>query len=246
MAEQGHGNPPGPDIEKILREHQKWLASGQGQQADLSGRDLENLDFRGRDLRRVIFQDANLQGANLQTANLQGANLQGANLQEAQLQGADLSGSDTNLSATDFHNAVLSKAFLQDVNLTPSKNLLPGQLAGTNLTGAQIPSIIQGFLNKPGNLDDVSRITGSLFVTMLSACVYVWLTVFATTDAGLLTNMATSKLPIFSVDIPIAWFYWSAPCLLLSMYVYFHLTLQRQWDGLASLPAVYPDGRRWM
>jgi len=190
---------------------------------------LAEIDLQGLDLRQAIFR-----GANLQEANLRGA----------QLQGADLSGSDTNLLDTDFHNAVLSQALLQDVDLTPAKNLLPGQLAGTDLTGAQVPPIIQGFLNKPGNLEEVAHITGSLFVTVLSACVYVWLTVFATTDAGLLTNMATSKLPIFSVDIPIAWFYWTAPCLLLSMYVYFHLTLQRQWDGLASLPAFYPDGRR--
>ena len=48
------------ELNNILKEHKKWLETGEGSKANL--------------------QYANLQGANLRWANLQGANLQGANL----------------------------------------------------------------------------------------------------------------------------------------------------------------------
>ncbi len=78
---------------------------------------------------------------------------------------------------------------------------------------------------------------------MLLGCAYAWLTIATTTDARLLTNSASSPLPIIGTDIPIAWFYWAAPVLLLGLYSYFHLYLQRLWEGLSELPAVFPDGK---
>jgi hypothetical protein len=42
--------------------------------------------------------------------------------------------------------------------------------------------------------------------------------------------------------VPIAGFYWVAPVLLAGIYVYFHLYLQRLWEALADLPAVFADG----
>lgn len=78
---------------------------------------------------------------------------------------------------------------------------------------------------------------------MIGACVYSWLTVATTTDLALLTNAASEPLPIIGAKIPIAGFYWFAPVILLAVYLYLHLYLQRMWDGLASLPAIFPDGR---
>jgi uncharacterized protein YjbI with pentapeptide repeats len=243
-----------PDLRKILEEHYAWLKTGQGRRADLSGKNLEGYNLAGCNLKKVIFRRAQLRNANLQQAHLEeadlgeadltGALLQGADLKEANLKGANLSGRETKLTDADFENADLSQTNLQKVDLSPAKNLLVRRLAGADLTGAEVPDPVKEFLEKPGNLDEVARIASTLFVTMLSVCGYIWLTVLSTTDAGLLTNMATSKLPIFSVDIPIAWFYWLAPPLLLAMYVYFHLTLQSLWASLAALPAFFPDGRR--
>ena len=79
---------------------------------------------------------------------------------------------------------------------------------------------------------------------MLLACVYSWLTIATTTDARLLTNSASSPLPIIGTEIPIAYFYWAAPFILVALYVYLHFYLQRLWDGLAGLPAIFPDGKR--
>src|SRR5437764_1496161 len=72
-----------------------------------------------------------------------------------------------------------------------------------------------------------------------------WLTVASTTDAQLLNQAAppSSRLPILGVDIPLVLFYTVAPVLLLSLYVYFQLGLQRLWEELADLPAIFPDGR---
>ena len=77
---------------------------------------------------------------------------------------------------------------------------------------------------------------------MLAACVYSWLTIATTTDVRLLTNSVSSPLPIIQTEIPIVGFYWVAPLLLLSVYLYFHLYLQRLWESLAVLPEVLPDG----
>src|SRR5207302_7749231 len=96
-----------------------------------------------------------------------------------------------------------------------------------------------------GNVADASRSTQSLLTSILLACAYAWLTVASTTDAQLLNNAAppSSRLPILGTDIPLVRFYAVAPLLLLCLYVYFHLGLQRLWEELADLPAVFPDGR---
>src|SRR5262249_1734228 len=50
-------------------------------------------------------------------------------------------------------------------------------------------------------------------------------------------------LPIIDTEVPIVGFYLLAPLILLGLYLYHHLYLQRLWEGLAVLPAVFPDGR---
>jgi hypothetical protein len=79
---------------------------------------------------------------------------------------------------------------------------------------------------------------------MLLGCVYSWLTIATTTDVRLLTNTASSPLPIIGTEIPIAWFYIAAPLVLICLYFYFHLYLDNLWGALASLPAIFPDGKR--
>jgi hypothetical protein len=49
--------------------------------------------------------------------------------------------------------------------------------------------------------------------------VYSWLTIATTTDVRLVTNSASSPLPIIGTEIPVVGFYW-APALLLAMYLY--------------------------
>jgi uncharacterized protein YjbI with pentapeptide repeats len=69
------------------------------------------------------------------------------------------------------------------------------------------------------------------------------LTIGTTKDGALLTNTASSPLPVLGTAIPIVGFCLIAPLVLVALYVYFHLNMQRLWELLADLPAVFPDGR---
>jgi uncharacterized protein YjbI with pentapeptide repeats len=166
------------------------------------------------DLIEADLTDRNLRGANLTEAKLQRAILRGTVLQDAEMQGADLIG---------------------------ARDLLAGQLAGANLCRAKLPEDIK--FPELANVDEASRSAQTLLFSMLLACIYSWITIATTIDARLLTNSATSPLPILGSAIPIVWFYIAAPIVLFVIYVYYHLHLQGVWEGLGRLPAVFPDGQ---
>jgi len=169
--------------------------------------------------------------ANLLGANLSEANLRKTNLGKANLEGVDLGGSD------------LREAFLQDADLNGVKGLQGGQLAGADVSGAKLPEDVAKFEDGLKVVEEASRNARKLFFAMLSACAYALLTIATTTDVLLLTNSRSSPLPIIRTEIPIVWFYIAAPLVLLCLYFYFHLYMQRLWEGLTLLPAVFPDGR---
>lgn len=93
------------------------------------------------------------------------------------------------------------------------------------------------------NVKSISESARKLFLAVLAACLYCWLTIATTVDVNLITNRASSPLPIIQTSIPIVSFYVVAPLLLLCIYFYFHFYLQKLWEELQSLPAVLPDGR---
>jgi uncharacterized protein YjbI with pentapeptide repeats len=76
----------------ILEAHAKWLTTGEGSRANLSGANLS----------RANLSRANLSGANLSWANLSGADLSGANLSRANLSGANLSGAKGAFDAAEW------------------------------------------------------------------------------------------------------------------------------------------------
>ena len=166
------------------------------------------------DLIEADLADRNLRGANLTEAKLQGAILRGTTLQNTEMQGADLIG---------------------------ARDLLAGQLVGANLCRAKLPEDIK--FPDLASVDEASRSAQTLLFSVLLACIYAWITIATTIDARLLTNSATSPLPILGSAIPIVWFYIAAPVVLFVVYVYFHLHLQGVWEGLGRLPAVFPDGQ---
>src|SRR5437868_5344636 len=90
--------------------------------------------------------------------------------------------------------------------------LRTGCLQGADLRGARLPDgcIADEALNLA---EEVSKNTGNAFLSMLLACAFTWLTIATTRDVALLTNNATSKLPIINADIPILGFYMVAPVL---------------------------------
>jgi uncharacterized protein YjbI with pentapeptide repeats len=272
MSEAFGGGPEGAprrlpvpgEIEAIREAHARWLKSRgrEGQRAVLGGLDLTGLDLRNADLRRADLRgafgagpdltcarlaDADLRGAELCDAKLRGADLHGADLSEADLSGANLQGA--NLARADLRGARLRRtrlrdAILADADLSCAVGLLAGQLGGASLAGATLPAEILKFEGL-GNVTEASKSTQGLFTSILLVCAYTWLTIASTSDAQLLNNdaPASSRLPILGIDIPLVRFYTAVPLLLLCIYLYFHLMLQRLWEELSELPAVFPDGR---
>ena len=162
-------------------------------------------------------------------------------LSDTDLRGADLADFDlryANLTATELHNADLTRARFDD-----AADLLIGQLAGACVSGARLPRHIVRAL--PEALQVVEEATKNarqvLFLVGL-ACAYAALTILSTTDVRLLTNSASSPLPVIGTAIRIEMFYWVAPFFLLAAYLFLHVNLQRLWDRVAILPAVFPDG----
>jgi uncharacterized protein YjbI with pentapeptide repeats len=209
----------------------QWRAS-QSFVPDLSGANLHGKDLVERNLR-----DADLTGADLSSAILSDADLRRANLRGADLRGATFDGSN-------LFDASLRETNLQGVDLSVAKRgLQTEQLAGADLTGATLPPELAKLYDSLENVNNISESARKLFLAVLAACLYSWLTIATTTDVNLITNRASSPLPIIQTSIPIVGFYWVAPLLLLCVYFYFHFYLQKLWEELGSLPAILPDGR---
>jgi uncharacterized protein YjbI with pentapeptide repeats len=220
------------------------LAGAKLQEVNLTDASLEGADVAG-----AFFEDtssyapparltrARFKGANLPRVNFRGVDLVGQDLRRINLHGASLK--DANLLRTR-----LREADLRDADLGGVKGgLQPEQLAGADLTGAILPEPLTKLFDELKAVGDISESARKLFIAMLAACLYSWLTIATTTDVNLITNRASSPLPIIRTSIPIVGFYVVAPLLLLCVYFYFHFYLQKLWEELGSLPAIFPDGR---
>jgi len=230
-------------LKQILAAHKKWLDSEgkEGKQANLQEAYLWKANLEEANLREANLQKADLWKANLQKADLSGANLQGAYLGQANLQEADFTRADLKgANLTEVKG--LSEATLQNANLDEVTGLLGSEFARADVTGTKLPEDIRDF-EVLQVVEETSKNARKIFLAMLLGCVYSWLTIATTTDVNLLTNSASSPLPIIGTEIPIAYFYWAAPFILIALYVYLHFYLQRLWKGLAGLPAIFPDGK---
>ena len=248
--------------ETNLKKARLWRADLRG--ADLYGADLEESEIFEAKLQRANLSLANLHKANLNQAELQDANLSEANLQKtnlhsAQLQKADLSDAilqGADLRETHLEEAVLPRADLQNAkllgaklrganlqnaDLTGAMGLLAEQFAQANVSGAKLPDEIKEFEGLK-TVEETSNSARKIFLAMLAGCAYAALTIFSTADERLITNSASSPLPIIQTPIPIAGFYYVAPIILLAIYFYLHLYMQNLWHLLSKLPAVFPDG----
>ena len=218
--------------------------------ANLQKASLWECDLQGARLSLANLQEANLTQANLAKANLRESNLQKANLTRANLREARLSLSNlrgtilgrANLQDAMLHHAVLYEAILQEADLKGIKGLQIKQLRGANMSSAELPEGIEDS-DWLKHVEETSRKASRLFLIKLMCCAYACLVVAATQDAHLITNAPAAPLPLIGTRIPIANFYWGVPLVLFIVFIYFHLYLQRLWEGLAAFPAVFPDGK---
>ena len=177
------------------------------------------------------LRDAGQPEAELADAVLAGADLRGADLSHAKFGSRNLAGT------------ALQESVLNDADLSAVTGLQAAQLAGADLSGAQLPEYLANLFQDLGTAKAISENAQKLFVAMLAACLYSWLTIATTTDANLVTNRTSSPLPVIQTSIPIVAFYAVTPLLLLGVYLYFHFYLQKLWEELGTLPAIFSDGR---
>ncbi len=247
------------ELETVLSEHEKWVETDgkEGEQARLIRYDLRGKDFRGHNISRVIVIDCDLEGADLNdvnlteakffrtvlrnsklgTANLQGAILFDSDMTEAFLLGANIQG------AVMYGTEGIRTAFLNGCNMEDVTGLRGDEFARADITGAKLPADIAKW-QVLDVVTETSKNARKIFLAMLLGCVYSWLTIASTTDVNLLTNSASSPLPIIGTAVPIVGFYFAAPLMLVGLYLYLHFYLQRLWENLAGLPAIFEDGKR--
>jgi uncharacterized protein YjbI with pentapeptide repeats len=216
------------DLANALEEHVSWLntAGETGTRADFSRKYLAGADLVDAKLREAILNKTILKGADLTLADMRGANLLQASLAEANLLGAQFQQAD-----------------LQAADLRGATGLLSSQLAGTNLFGVLLPETIRPF-DGLKLTREAARKAGWLLVLSLLLNGLVWSRIFTTSDSQLVKNSSAFPFSALKSTLPFVPFYLFGPVVILVLYVCFHLYLQRLWEGIAQLPAVFPDGRR--
>jgi uncharacterized protein YjbI with pentapeptide repeats len=218
------------ELEEALAGHKEWLETRGllGKKADLRAGKLEGVELISINLRYADLQDANLRAADLLLADLRDACMVRANLQDSCLVGANLEGAN-----------------LEGASLDSAMGLVPRQLAGTNLREATVPEQIAQF-DALAEYTGASQTAARFFTAVMSLSFLSWLMIWKTKDAQLVTDSAI--IPYLhssaaAAALPTAEFYLIAPAALLCIYLLFQYHLQRLWDAVLELPAVFPDGR---
>ena len=206
------------DLPAVIRSYGRSVKSQHRSrtQLKLTGRCLAELDLSGCD-----FINADLTGTDFRSAKLVDAVFDKAIVREAKFFDADLTNCD----------------------LSQSLGLRSKFLAGANLENAHLPENAREFplLEVAREVAEKAQTT---FFAVLLGCFFCWLTIAGTTDASLIANAGMAKLPVVGFEVPTAGFYLLAPTVLLAVHIYLQLYLQRLWEALAGLPAIFPDGQR--
>ncbi len=130
----------------------------------------------------------------------------------------------------DFRNGRLS-----DLDCRLSENL-----AGANLSGAELPEKYS-FPHL-----DVARAecdaVAKAWLANVAVVAYTGLILLKTTDSVLLSNENPIKMPLLDVDLPPFWLFTAAPLVLAGLLFYVGYRVQRAWNSLCKLPAIFPDG----
>jgi uncharacterized protein YjbI with pentapeptide repeats len=217
-------------IVDALAAHLLWLASdgAEGQRAAFEGADLRSVPLASCDLRRARLIDCRMDDVSLAETDLEGADLRGASLKGA------------SLNETNLKHARLDNVSFEGADLCRAKFLKSGQLRGCDLSHAKLPAVMEFH-----GLDQANQSASRLavqFVSMLSLCLYSWLTIGSTKDVDLLTNARAVSFPFLNLSLPLLAFYLLVPVVLPAFSTAFYIHLSKYWDTVASLPAFFPDG----
>jgi uncharacterized protein YjbI with pentapeptide repeats len=216
-----------PELQALLTKHRDWLETrgAKGQRLEMPRADFAGVDLTGANLQEAILNRANFQGAELLLADLRGASLVQANLQEANLLGADFQGAN-----------------LEGAALEGAAGLNAKQFAGANLQWAILPAAISEFDGEELAQLRARQCARVLALTVL-ACALSWLRILTTRDIQFLRDAPLVPIPGMSSVLPISGFFVVMPIVLFALFLSVHISLERLWERLRDLPAVFPDGR---
>ncbi|QDV18746.1 Secreted effector protein pipB2 [Gimesia panareensis] len=251
----GGANLSGADLSGATL-HKSNLAQARLDGATLSHSDLSLANLTSANLSKAKLFKANLNGSDLRGADLSDAILVEANLAEADLSKSDLTGAnlsravfgeeqDNEIKPTDWSLAILRHANFSDAqNVDTVKGLEAKQLGGVNLKGITLPASIKiEDLESMANVSGHVKYTRNLFLSLLIACLYSWLTIWSATDAKIITNNSGLILPIVNVSLPVLTFFLFTPFIIISVFTYFLFYFQKLLERLSLAPAVFPNGK---
>jgi uncharacterized protein YjbI with pentapeptide repeats len=216
-----------PELVEMLERHREWVESRGifGKRLELARANFEGMDLTGANLQGAILNKANFQRAELLLADLRGASLVQADLRESNLLGADFKGAN-----------------LEGASIDGAAGLHTKQLAGASLLWAVLPSSISEFEGQ--SLAELrARQCYRLFVATLLACALSCLRIATTRDVLLLRDAPLIPIPRLGAALPISGFYVVMPLVIFGLFLYLHVSMERLWERLIELPAIFPDGR---
>ena len=207
-----------------------WASGGYIEDVELSGKNallqkVENVHFVRVSLRECMLSSLTFEKCVFEDCSFEGAQLRRITFAEC------------SFPETSFQQAVL-----HDVDFSSATEFPATQLAGSDLTGSILPEAVNKFSGL-AFVADVSRHAQRVFTILLLACAYCWIVLSTVTDAELLTSSRELSLPILQLGIPSQGFFAAGPVVILCIFVYLQLYLQRMWKNLAELPAIFNDGR---
>lgn len=194
----------------------------------------QSLEAAIREHEKWVLNPSTGKRLDLSTATLSRSTLAGVSWRNREL-------SEANFGSADIGGLDFTDADLTDADLSECPSLEPDQFAGAVLKRAKLPETFE--ISQLAATDEMSRNCGNYFLTTLAACAYVLLTVLSTTDAALIADSSSSTLPILQTSVSITAFYFWAPVVLLVVYVFYLLNMKALWKTMASLPAIFPNGR---
>jgi len=216
-----------PELAEMLERHREWVESRGifGKRLELARANFEGMDLTGANLQGAILNKANFQRAELLLADLRGASLVQADLRESNLLGADFKGAN-----------------LEGASIDGAAGLHTKQLAGASLLWAVLPSSISEFEGQ--NVAELrARQCYRLFIVTLVACALSCLRIATTRDVLLLRDAPLIPIPRLGAGLPISGFYVVMPLVIFALFLYLHVSMERLWERLIELPAIFPDGR---
>lgn len=187
--------------------------------------------LRERASNRESMAELNLTGWPFLDADLSGVHFWSCNFDRVKFGAANVAG------------ARFSDCSLRYCDLSEVVGLTTGELAGSDLEGATLPDEIGGF-DELNTVEELSKNVGKVLLGLFGAVAFCLSTVGGTRAESLFLGIGTVKLPLFNADVSYAAFYVLAPVILLAAFVYMHLYLQKLWETVSKMPAVFQDGRR--